>query len=88
MKPQARQVLDYIKKYGSITSLEAIKNLGIISLSSRISELRTEHNIKDVWVEVQNRWGEYTRVKRYYLGATRKKGFEKKDWVKFFKNKK
>lgn len=36
---QNEQVLDYIRKHGSITALEAMRELGIMRLASRINEL-------------------------------------------------
>ena len=37
---QTDRVLDYLQQFGSITALEALRDLGIMHLSSRITELR------------------------------------------------
>lgn len=65
---QAQRVLDYIAKYGSITQFEALKDLGVMRLASRVSELRKHgHKIESQMVKVENRYGETCRVKRYFL---------------------
>jgi len=67
-KTQER-VFRYITDFGSITTLEAITELGETRLSARIWELRHKgiHILSD-WIEVKNRYKETRRVKRYYLG--------------------
>lgn len=63
---QAQRVLDYIAKHGSITQFEALKDLGVMRLASRVSELRKNgHKIESQMVKVENRYGETCRVKRY-----------------------
>ena len=37
---QSDRVLDYIKEFGSITQLDAIRDLGIMRLASRVSDLK------------------------------------------------
>lgn len=65
---QCEKVLKYIKKFGSITSAEAMKELGVYRLASRINELRDRgENIKDEWLTSKNRYGEKIRYKRYYI---------------------
>ena len=61
------RVLEYIQKNGSITSLEAVTELGCCDLQHYIMVLRQEHDIKDEWVNGVNRYGEATHYKRYYL---------------------
>ena len=39
-KSQCAQVLDYIEKFGSITSLDAFEDLRIFRLASRINDLK------------------------------------------------
>lgn len=39
---QSEQILNYMKEYGSITSMEAFSRLGITRLSARIYDLRKE----------------------------------------------
>lgn len=63
---QAKRILDYIERFGSITQYEAMQDLGVMRLASRISELRKSgHAITCEWTEVQNRLGEPCKVKKY-----------------------
>ena len=65
---QAQRILDYIRDFGSITQAEAIQELGVMRLASRISELRKRgHEITGEWVPVVNRWGEPVKIKRYKM---------------------
>lgn len=65
---QAERVLDYMNAHGSITQFEALKELSVMRLASRISELRKNgFEIVSQMVKVENRYGETCRVKRYSL---------------------
>ena len=67
---QAQRVLDYIDQFGSITQYEALKDLGIMRLASRVSELKKRgHKIKGEMITVKNRFGENCSVKRYSMGG-------------------
>ena len=67
---QTDRVLDYLTQFGSITALEAMRDLGIMHLSSRITELRQRgYPIERDMIEVKNRFGEKTRVARYKVAA-------------------
>lgn len=67
---QADRVLDYILEFGSITQLEALNELGVMRLASRISDLRKQGVfITSKVVVVKNRFGEKCRIKRYSLGG-------------------
>ena len=37
---QAERILDYIDEFGSITQYEALQDLGVMRLASRISDLK------------------------------------------------
>jgi hypothetical protein len=65
---QADRVLSYMSNYGSITALQAMRDLGVYRLASRIHELR-EHGfgITSDSVLVQNRYGDKSRIARYTL---------------------
>lgn len=66
---QAQRVLKYLNDFGSITSLEAYRDLGIIQLPRRIFDLRQAGiNIKSDWQVVINRYNEKTQIKRFYIG--------------------
>lgn len=61
-------VLDYIHEFGSITQLEALRDLGIMRLASRISELKQMgYPIKGKMEYVDNRYGKKSPIKRYSL---------------------
>lgn len=65
---QRQKIINYIRKFGSITSLDAYKDLGITQLATRIKELKEEGYIfKTEWESSTNRFGEKTDYKRYYL---------------------
>lgn len=69
---QEQKVLKYLNDFGSITSPEAYRDLGIIQLPRRIYDLRHAGiNIKSDWQIVINRYNEETRIKRYYIGETK-----------------
>ena len=68
---QAQRVLEYMDTFGSITQLEALQDLGVMRLASRISDLKKqEYPIKSEVVVVKNRYGESCRIKRYSLAVT------------------
>ena len=65
---QCDRVIQYIKDFGSITTLEAFTELGIVRLGARISELRKNGvKIEDKPETVKNRYGEKCHIKRYYI---------------------
>ena len=67
---QAQRVLDYIERFGGITQHEALIDLGVARLASRISELKKRgYNIVSEWIKVRNRFGELVSVKRYSMGG-------------------
>ena len=66
--PQKQRVIDYINKFGSISSWEAYSDLGITQLGARIDQLKKEgYNFKTEWESGKNRFGDKTEYKRYYL---------------------
>lgn len=67
---QAHRVLTYMKNHKYITQREALNELGVWRLASRISELQHKHGvaIESEFITVKNRFGEKCSVKRYYLG--------------------
>jgi hypothetical protein len=67
---QNTRIIEYLGSHEGITHLEAEQKLGICRLASRITDLRRLGYLFDTeWVEVKNRWGEKTRVKRYRLAV-------------------
>ena len=69
-KPSQNElVLKYMREFGTINPLQAIRDLGVYRLTARISDLRSRgHTIIDEWMPVTNRWGKKGRVKKYRLG--------------------
>ena len=68
MANQCDLILMHMKKYGSITHLEAEKEYGIARLASRINDLRRQGvAIKSEMVTGKNRCDEITHFARYSL---------------------
>lgn len=65
---QCERVLSYLKEYGSINALQAMRDLGVWRLASRISELRQDHDIEVRRVKVTNRFAETTQIAEYHVG--------------------
>lgn len=60
------RVLNYIKKYGSITQKQATDYLGLSRLSARIWDLRQQgKQILTEYITVKNRYGIKIKVARY-----------------------
>lgn len=65
---QNERVLDYMKKVGPITQIEALSELGIMRLASRINDLKKQgYYIKSEMVSKKNYNGETIRFARYSL---------------------
>lgn len=65
---QAQRVLDYMNQFGSITQYEALQDLGVMRLASRVSELKKQgFPITSKVVPVKNRFEETCYVKRYSM---------------------
>ncbi len=66
---QTERILRHLRDYGSITSLDAMKEYGIMRCASRIHDLRMAgYDIRSETVAAKNRYGEPTRFTRYRLG--------------------
>lgn len=67
---QNERVLDYMKRFGSITQIEALSDLGIMRLASRINDLKKKgHCVNKEMVKSKNRFGESVQFARYSLEA-------------------
>jgi hypothetical protein len=67
LTPQAALVLDYLKTGRHLTNLVALTNLGIGSLTRRITELRNAgYAVKDQWGQdhFERRYKRYWMVKQ------------------------
>jgi len=68
LKPSAQRVLQYMIDYGSITGQQAINDLGMTELRSRISEItRAGFPIRKEWQNTRNKFGERISFVRYSL---------------------
>lgn len=67
---QNQRILDYIEETGGITQLEALTELGVMRLASRVSDLRRKgYKITSEMIPVKNRYGETCHIKRYMMEA-------------------
>lgn len=65
---QKERILRHLRDYRSISQLEALKEYGIMRLSSRVSELRAEgYPIRREMVSGKNRYNENTSFARYFM---------------------
>ena len=65
---QADRIVEYIKEHGGITSLDAARDLGCMRLGARIFEIKERGiEVKSEFINVENRFGERCRVKRYWI---------------------
>ena len=63
---QCEMIEDYLDTYGEITPLDAMRDLGIYRLASRISDMKKRgHKIKSEMVSVATRNGGRTHIARY-----------------------
>ena len=70
---QCDRVLRHLQDYGSITSLEAITEYGILRLASRINDLKRQgHNIVSETQTSKNRYGELSHYSVYRLAEKEK----------------
>ena len=68
MQTQNKRLLAYLAEHKYITALEAINELGIYRLASRICDLRhIGYKIASEMITVKNRFDEDCRVKRYWI---------------------
>ena len=65
---QGERIVEYIERFGSISPLEAFRDLGITKLATRISEMRRNGiEFDQVYTETKNRFGDTCHYMRYYL---------------------
>ncbi len=66
---QKQEVLRHIKRYGSITSMEAFEKYGITRLSAIIYILRREYEIVTIMRTSINRYGNEVNFAEYRLAV-------------------
>ena len=68
MATQKDMVIDYIVENGSITTLQAFRDLGITRLSARIADIEKDgHEVQRERVTYKNRYGKNVPVVRYWF---------------------
>lgn len=67
-KTQCERIIEYITEFGSITTLEAFKDIGCTRLASRICDLKRKgYKFDSSFVKGKNRYGETVTYKQYRL---------------------
>jgi hypothetical protein len=67
-KTQREKILDYMREWGSITPLDALREFGCMRLATRVFELKQQgYNIKTVIERAENKSGEPVHYARYFL---------------------
>lgn len=65
---QCQRVLRYIENFGSITSLQAMQDLGCMRLASRVNDLkRMGIPVRKRQASAINRYGERVHFAEYYI---------------------
>lgn len=66
MMTQQQRVWQYIQDFGSISPMEAFRDLGITKLATRVSEMKKKgYEFEQCFEESRNRYGESVRFMRY-----------------------
>jgi len=65
---QCEMIINYIKEFESITTLQAFRDIGCTRLASRINDLKNQgYRFRDEFVTSKNRYGVKVSYKKYYL---------------------
>lgn len=65
---QRERIISYINEFGSITALEAVRDLGVLQLSARLVELeRSGYRFAKKQESSLNRYGEKVYYTRYSI---------------------
>ena len=65
---QAQRIIDYIKRFGSITPMEAFFDLSITKLATRVSEMKKDGiKFDQEYCQTKNRFGEPVYYMKYRL---------------------
>ena len=66
---RAERVYSYMKEFGSITPLDAIRDLGYTRLACAINEMKRDgHKVRKEYETKNNRFSQPVTYARYYLG--------------------
>lgn len=65
---QTERIMQYVNEFGSISSMEAFRDLGITRLAARIADLESD-GVRFIRTReaVKNRYGEQTYYTRYSI---------------------
>jgi hypothetical protein len=65
---QCQRIIEYIRQFGSISTLEAFRDLGVARLASRIHDLKAQGYVFETETKTaKNRFNENTTFKVYRL---------------------
>lgn len=65
---QCERIVQYMNDFGCITQLDALSDLGVMRLASRISDLKKSGvPIQKEMVSAKNRYGETVHFARYQI---------------------
>ena len=65
---QSERIIAYMREFGSISPMEAFRDLGVTKLATRISEMtRDGMQFDKEYVSTKNRYGESVHYMRYRL---------------------
>ena len=65
---QCQRIIDYMRQFGAISTLEAFNDLGVARLASRIHDLKAQgYNITSSIGIAKNRYGETVHFSVYRL---------------------
>ena len=80
---QEQRVINYIETYGSISPLEAFRDLGITKLATIVSRLKSNNDMRfyQAYLPTYNRFGEVVYYMRYWMDEKKYNAFmfEKKN---------
>jgi hypothetical protein len=62
-----QRIIDYIEKFGSITTFQAFTDLGCTRLSEYIRQIRQDRVVLDETIATKNRYGDKTWYKKFYF---------------------
>ena len=65
---QEQKIIDYVERFGSITTLDAFRDLAITRLSARIFNIKNMgYKVTSIREISKNRFGEYVNYSRYFI---------------------
>lgn len=66
---QEQKIIDYVERFGSITTLDEFRDLAITRLSARIFNIKNMgYKVTSIREISKNRFGEDVNYSRYFIG--------------------